>query len=94
VGDARNVQDRELPERLSTTCFEEAGFDCRGKEFDPLYVADLAGASSVGFEVGHLAITIWRPGEGERAVRTTRGSWDRVGSCRTRLSALDPIGRI
>jgi hypothetical protein len=65
------MQNRELHERFVDHLFEEAGFDLRGQEFDPLYVADLAGASSVRFENGQLAITIWRPGEGERMVRKT-----------------------
>jgi hypothetical protein len=36
--------------------------------FDPFYVADLVGASSVEFVDQRLLITIWKPGEGERTV--------------------------
>ncbi len=68
-GDARNVQDRELHERFAEDLFEESGFDLRGQEFDPFYVADLAAASSLALEDGQLTITIWKPGEGERVVR-------------------------
>jgi hypothetical protein len=67
--DARNLQDRDLHERFANNLFEEAGLDLRGQQFDPFYVADLTGASSVVFEDGQLKITIWKPGKGERTVR-------------------------
>ena len=70
-GDVKNVQDKALHERFASNLFEETGFDLRGREFDPFYVADLIGASSVGMQDGQLTITIWKPGEGERAVRKT-----------------------
>jgi hypothetical protein len=70
-GDVENVQDRDLHERFADRLFEEAGFDLRGQEFDPFYVADLIGASSVAFDEGQLTITVWKPGEGERVVRKT-----------------------
>jgi hypothetical protein len=44
-----------------------AGLDLRGQALDLFYVADIAGASSVGSEDGQLTMTIWKPGEGERA---------------------------
>jgi Pyridoxamine 5'-phosphate oxidase len=65
-GDARNVQDKDLHKRFADHLFEESGFDLRGRAFDPFYVADIAGASSVEFKDGQLTITIWKPGEGER----------------------------
>ncbi len=65
-GDARNVQEKDLHERFADHLFEESGFDLRGRAFDPFYVADIAGASSVEFKDGQLTITIWKPGEGER----------------------------
>jgi Pyridoxamine 5'-phosphate oxidase len=65
-GDARNVQDEELHKRFADHLFEESGFDLRGQKFDPFYVADIAGASSVEFKDGQLTITLWKPGEGER----------------------------
>ena len=43
--------------------------DLRGQRFDPFYVADLTGASSVELIESQLTITIWRPGTGERLVR-------------------------
>ena len=70
-GEARNLQDEDLHQRFATNLFEETGMDLRGQVFDPFYVADLTSASSVGLEDGQLTITIWKPGEGERAVRKT-----------------------
>ena len=66
-GEARNVQDQELHARFAEDLFAESGFDLRGQKFDPFYVADLAGASSVEFRDGQLTISIWKPGEGERS---------------------------
>lgn len=43
--------------------------DLRGQVFDPFYVADLTGASSLALEGDQLAITIWKTGQGERVVR-------------------------
>ncbi len=66
-GEARNIQDRELHTRFADDLFKESGFDLRGQKFDPFFVADLAGASSVEIRDGQLTITTWRPGEGERS---------------------------
>lgn len=66
-GDVRNLQDKDLHKRFADHLFAESGFDLRGQTFDPFYVADIAGASSVEFKDGQLTITIWKPGEGERA---------------------------
>jgi hypothetical protein len=68
-GDARNVQDTDLHERFADDLFEESGFDLRGQHFDPFFVADLAGASSVEFKDGQLTVTVWKPSE---EVRTTQ----------------------
>jgi len=68
---AVNLQDRDLHERFATRLLEEIGMDLRGQVFDPFYVADITGASSLAIEDGQLAITSWRPGEGERVVRKT-----------------------
>lgn len=70
-GEAMNVQDRDLHRRFADKLFEETGFDLRGREFDPFYVADLTGASSLELVNDQLVITIWRPGEGQRVVRKT-----------------------
>jgi hypothetical protein len=67
-GEARNVQDQGLHERFADDLFAESGLDLRGQVFDPFYVADLTGGSSVQFADGQLTVTIWKPGEGERAV--------------------------
>jgi hypothetical protein len=65
-GEARNVQDEDLHKRFADHLFEESGFDLRGQKFDPFYVADIAGASSVESKDGQLTITTWKSGEGER----------------------------
>ena len=70
-GTATNLQDDGLHQRFATNLFEESGMDLRGQIFDPFYVADLTGASAVAIEEDQLAITIWRPGKGERVVRKT-----------------------
>jgi hypothetical protein len=70
-GEAKNLQDRDLHERFANHLLEEAGLDLRGQEFDPFYVADLTGASSIELSDGQLTITIWKPGAGERVVRKT-----------------------
>lgn len=70
-GDATNVQDKELHDRFADDLFAESGFDLRGQEFDPFYVGELTGGSSVEFADSQLTITIWKPGEGERVVRKT-----------------------
>jgi hypothetical protein len=66
-GEAANVQDQALQARFAEDLFQESGFDLRGQRFDPFFVADLAGASSVEFRDGQLTITTWKPGEGERS---------------------------
>jgi Pyridoxamine 5'-phosphate oxidase len=68
-GEVRNVPDRDLHAAFAEDLFAQAGLDLRGRKLDPFFVADIAGASSVGFEDGQLTITIWKPGEGERAAQ-------------------------
>lgn len=67
-GRAENLQDTELHERFATDLYDETGMDLRGLRFDPFFVADLTGASSVETDEAGLKITIWRPGEGEQIV--------------------------
>jgi hypothetical protein len=43
------------------------GYDLRGQAFDPFFVADFGGASSVEFKDGHVTISTWKPGQGERS---------------------------
>ena len=57
-GQATNLQDQDLHQRFATDLFEESGMDLRGQPFDPFYVADLTGASSLALEGDQLAITI------------------------------------
>jgi len=63
-----NDPDRAVHQRFADDLFAQTGFDLRGQEFDPFYVAELDSASSVTIDDGQLVITIWKPGEGERAV--------------------------
>ena len=67
-GSVVDLPDEDLQKGFAEDLFEETGFDLRGEEFDPFYVADLSSASSVEIEDGRLKITIWKPDEGERAV--------------------------
>jgi hypothetical protein len=65
-GEARNLQDVGLHQRFAEHLFEESGMDLRGQQFDPFYVGDLRGASSLAFADGRLSLTTWKPGQGER----------------------------
>jgi hypothetical protein len=71
TGDAVNLQDEELHQRFAQQLFEDIGMDLRGQRFDPFYVADLHSASTVEIDEGAMLVTIWKPGQGERAVRKT-----------------------
>lgn len=66
--DAVNLRDPGFHSRFAEDLFETSGLDIRGEEFDPFYVADIKGASSIELADQQLVITIWRPGEGERVV--------------------------
>ncbi len=70
-GLARDVQDLDLQARWAEDLFQESGFDLRGQRFDPFYVGDLTGGSSLELVDGRLRITIWKPGEGERVIDKT-----------------------
>lgn len=65
-GRATNLPARDLHERFAQSLFEESGMDLRGQIFDPFYVVDVTGASSLAVVDDHLEITVWRPGEDER----------------------------
>jgi general stress protein 26 len=68
-GVVNDVRDTALHQRFATDLFEETGFDLRGHEFPQFFAADITGGSAVEVGDGHLAITVWRPGEPERVVR-------------------------
>ena len=68
-GVVHNVQDPALHQRYAQWLFQETRFDLRGQTLTDFYAADLAGASSVEVDGGHLDIRIWRSGEPERVVR-------------------------
>ena len=40
-GTVRDDQDKPMHQRFADALFAESGFDLRGQEFDPFYVADL-----------------------------------------------------
>jgi hypothetical protein len=66
------VEDRpdpELHQRFAQALYDETGFDLRGQEFPQFFAADITGGSAVEVGDGHLAITVWRPGQPERVVR-------------------------
>ncbi len=67
-GIARNVQDTDLHARFADDLFRKSALDLRGQRFDPFYVGDLTGASSLELVDGRLRITIWTPGAGERVI--------------------------
>lgn len=66
--DAVKLGDREFHGRFVEDLFQTSGLDLRGEVIDPFYVADIKGASSVELIDQQLVITIWKPGQGERAV--------------------------
>lgn len=70
-GQVDDVQDPDLHAGFAQDLFDESGFDLRGREFKPFYVADIAGASCLELLSEQLNITIWKPGEGERSVQKT-----------------------
>lgn len=68
-GTVEDVQDPALHQRYTEALFEETGLDLRGQELGPFYAAHVTGASAVAVGDGHLDITVWRQGTGERVVR-------------------------
>jgi hypothetical protein len=70
-GRVRDEQDPALHQRFAEALYAESGFDLRGREFRPFYVADLTGASSVEIVDGAMEVAIWKAGEPERVVRKT-----------------------
>lgn len=69
--DAVDLQDADFHERFANDLFERTGFDLRGEVFDPFFIADMVGASSVELVDQQLVITVWKPGEGESQVTKT-----------------------
>jgi hypothetical protein len=70
-GHVYDEQDEALHQRFAEWLYAQIGFDLRGRKFQPFYVADLTGASSVEIVDGAMEVTIWKPGEKERVVRKT-----------------------
>ncbi|MFC9969118.1 pyridoxamine 5'-phosphate oxidase family protein [Nocardia ignorata] len=67
-GTVTDLKDESVHARFAQKLFDDSGFDIRGQKFDHFYVADLTSASTVEVADDQLAITIWKPGEGERVV--------------------------
>ncbi|GAA3437716.1 pyridoxamine 5'-phosphate oxidase family protein [Kutzneria kofuensis] len=68
-GTVHDVQDLALHARFTENLYRETGFDLRGERFSPFYAADITSASAVETGGGHMDVTIWKPGAGERVVR-------------------------
>jgi hypothetical protein len=69
--EARHLPDADFHARFAQDLFDTTGFDVRNEVFDPFYVGDITGASSIEMADGTLSITIWKPGEGERVETKT-----------------------
>ncbi|MEV0687744.1 pyridoxamine 5'-phosphate oxidase family protein [Nocardia sp. NPDC050378] len=67
-GTVTDLKDESVHARFAQKLFDDSGFDIRGQKFDHFYIADLTSASTVEVAEDQLAITIWKPGEGERVV--------------------------
>ncbi|MGM7648940.1 pyridoxamine 5'-phosphate oxidase family protein [Nocardia sp. JW2] len=67
-GTVTDLKDESVHARFAQKLFDDSGFDIRGQKFDHFYIADLTSASTVEVADDQLAITIWKPGEGERVV--------------------------
>lgn len=70
-GVVQDLRDKALHERFAENLFAETGFDVRGQDLDPFYVADITSASAIELKDNQLEITIWKRGEDERTVRRT-----------------------
>ncbi|WP_181697742.1 pyridoxamine 5'-phosphate oxidase family protein [Nocardia sp. GTS18] len=67
-GTVTDLTDESVHARFAQKLYDDSGFDIRGQKFDHFYIADLTSASTVEVADDQLAITIWKPGEGERVV--------------------------
>jgi hypothetical protein len=70
-GEVVDVRDTALHQRFAEALYAEIGLDLRGQTFDHFYEAHLTSGSSVEIVDGHMEVTVWKPGEGERVVRKT-----------------------
>lgn len=64
--EARDFKDKSFHDGFLEDIYVTSGHDFRGQTFDPFYIADITGASSIEFENNQLVITIWKPGGAER----------------------------
>lgn len=56
-------------QRYAEALYAETGFDLRGSRFEHFFKTDLVGGASVTVGDGHMDVTMWREGAGERVVR-------------------------
>jgi hypothetical protein len=68
-GTVEDVPDDALHHRYASALYEQTGFDIRGRTFEHFFRANLVGAAAVEINDGHLDITMWRDGAGERVLR-------------------------
>jgi Pyridoxamine 5'-phosphate oxidase len=68
-GTVDDVRDAALHQRYAQALFAETGFDLRGRDFEHFFRTNIIGASAVAVGDGHLDITVWREGQGEKVVR-------------------------
>lgn len=70
-GEVADVRDPALHERFAQDLYADIGLDLRGQTFDHFYEAHLTSGAAVEMVDGHMEVTVWKPGEGERVVRRT-----------------------
>jgi hypothetical protein len=68
-GTVEDILDDALHQRYASALYERTGFDLRGQTFEHFYKVHLVGAAAVEINDGHLDITMWRDGTGERVLR-------------------------
>jgi hypothetical protein len=68
-GRVEDVMDEALHQRYAEDMFQQTGFDIRGQKFEHCFKANISGAAAVEVGGGHLDVTVWREGAGERVVR-------------------------
>jgi hypothetical protein len=74
-GRVEDVMDEALHQRYAEALFDQTetrqltGFDIRGQKFEHCFKTHVSGAAAVETGGGHLDVTVWKEGRGERAVR-------------------------
>jgi hypothetical protein len=68
-GVVEDVADTGVHQQYADVLYEETGLDLRGRRFEHLFKARVAGAAAVQISDGHLDVTVWRQEGAERVVR-------------------------